>query len=122
MELLTRYLKVIGYILISLLGLTLIMTTLNYFNLISNTTMNYFKLIIMLIVTFLGGISIGKRTVQKGWLEGLKFGAIFIVILFIFTYLGLEKGMNLRNFIYYLIILQATVLGSMIGISRKNKQ
>jgi putative membrane protein (TIGR04086 family) len=119
MQLTIKYLKIIGYILASLLILTLIMTILNYFNIISSNTMNYFKLIVIILATFLGGIAIGKQSTKRGWLEGLKLGGILIFILFLFAYLGLDKGVKLRNFIYYLIILQATVLGGMIGINRK---
>ncbi len=119
MDKLFKYIKVIGYIIITILISTFIMTMLNYFNIISSGTLTYFKFFIILLSTFLGGINIGKKSAQKGWLEGLKLGFLLIFILYLFAYLGLEKSMTIKNIIYYIIILAMTMLGGMVGINKQ---
>ncbi len=119
---LVKYLQVIGYIIATLIIVTLIMTIFNYFDLISSIIMTYYKFLIIIISTFIGGFSLGKKATKKGWLEGLKLGLILIFILFLFAYLGLEKAMSFKNLIYYLIILAVSMLGGMLGINKKEPE
>lgn len=117
-----NYLKNISiafiYIISFLLGLTLISTLFNYINLFGNTFMNILKVIIPVVSLFIGGFIIGKRTGKKGWLEGIKLGLIFIIILTIFNLLLLDTSFSLKIFIYYLILIISTMFGSMIGVNK----
>ena len=76
-------------------------------------------MIIPIVSLLAGGFYIGKHSKENGWLEGLKIGLIFLVILFLLSYLGFQEGMHLKTWIYYLIILISSILGSMIGINKK---
>ena len=65
----------------------------------------------------------GKNTVNKGWLEGIKFGIICIIIFTIFNYLAFDTFFNISNIILYVITLIASILGSIIGINfKKNNE
>ena len=65
----------------------------------------------------------GKNTVNKGWLEGIKFGLICIIIFIIFNYLAFDTFFNISNIILYIITLTASILGSIIGINfKKNNE
>ncbi|MGI6325228.1 MAG: TIGR04086 family membrane protein [Bacilli bacterium] len=119
MDPIIKYLKLIGYTIISILVITFILTLLNYYNIISNEVMNYLKFISIILSTFISGFKIGRRSTEKGWLAGLKLGLALIFILFLFTYLGLASTITIKNIIYYLIILLITTLGAMIGINKK---
>ena len=68
---------------------------------------------------YLRGIYIGNRTNKKGYLEGLKVGIISIIIFLIISYLAFDKVINIKNIIFYFILLISSVLGSMIGINKK---
>ena len=114
-----KYLKSIFYILISILIFGLLITILNYFNIINSNTINYLKLISIIISFIIGGIDIGRKGTNKGYLEGLKIAAISIVILLLLNILGFNKGISIDTIIYYLIITISTVLGSIIGINKK---
>lgn len=107
------------YITLSLLVLTFILTIFSYFNIISDKTVSIFKIIIPIISLFIGGFFIGKKSLKKGWLEGLKLSLIFLLILIIFEYLALGQSFNIKNLLYYLIISISSIFGSMIGISKK---
>ena len=121
-----NYLKNIGismlYIIGFILVLTLLSTALNYFNIIGKNTITVLKIIIPIISLFIGGYYIGKKSNKKGWLEGLKLSLIFSVILIIFNYLGFDNSFEIKNILYYLIIIISCIFGSMIGISKNPKE
>ncbi|NLL44279.1 MAG: TIGR04086 family membrane protein [Mollicutes bacterium] len=115
-------LKPLLYIIGSILILTLIVTILNYFNVINYQVVTIIKFIIPIISLFIGGILIGKRSHHKGWLAGLKLAIIFLFILFLFNYLGLNHKIKLTDLIYYLIFIISTMFGSVIGINSKKEE
>lgn len=118
-----NYLKLLGksfiYIVSILLISTLVVTILNYFNIFGSKLVTFFKIVIALISMFVGGFIMGKNSKQKGWLEGLKLGLIILLILVLMNYLILRQSFEIRNLVYYLILLSSSVFGSMIGINKK---
>lgn len=118
-----NYLKKVGISLLYIIGIilvtTFLITILNYFNIISGTALTISKILICIISLFVGGVVIGRRSSKKGWLEGLKLSLIFLVLLILFNYLGLGNTPQLKNLIYYLIIIVSCIFGSIIGINRK---
>ena len=121
-----KYLKKLGfsfiYILSTLLIITFIITLLNYFNIISDKVISIFKILIPVLSLFIGGFYIGKNTNNKGYLEGLKLGAIFSIFLIIFNFLALDNSFKLKYLLFYLILMISSILGSMIGINKRKKQ
>ncbi len=112
------YLKTILRVFVLILIFTFILTVFHYFNIINERFLDLFKMIISSITIIMGGYKIGKNSIKKGWLEGIKFGliiiSIFLVIVLIFKF-----DFSIKNLIYYLIILLSSVFGGMIGISKK---
>lgn len=117
-----KYLKLvsknIGIMSLIIIVSTFIFTLLNYFNLISGSFMAILEIIIIAISLFIGGFLTGKNSQSKGWLEGLKIGIIFSIILLIINFIFV-KNFELKNILYYLIITICSIFGSMIGISKK---
>lgn len=114
-----KYVKVLLYILIPLLVLSIIMTLFQHFNILGESGTNYFKLIAIALSMLIGGIYIGTKATKKGWLEGIKVGLEVIIILFIVSYLAFDKGISIKTLIYYIIIVSSAMLGSMIGINKR---
>lgn len=110
-----------GFILGSLFGITLLITFLHYMNLIGSKVLSVLEILTPLIALFVGGFVIGKKSKQKGWLEGLKLSGIFLVILVLFQYLGLHSSFSLKNVLFYVLLIVSTVFGSMIGINKSPK-
>lgn len=108
------------YIIASLLILTFIMTIFSYFNIIGNGFVTILKILIPIISLFIGGIYMGKKSIKKGWLEGLKLSLIFLILLVIFEFLALDKSFEIKNILYYLIIITSCIFGSIIGINKNN--
>lgn len=100
--------------------LTLIITILNYFNILNYKIINIIKLLIPLISMFIGGYKIGNNSEKKGWLEGIKFSLITSILFLIITII--LKKLKLEYLIYLIIITTSTTLGSIIGINKKTKK
>jgi putative membrane protein (TIGR04086 family) len=115
------YLRALGYTWVSMLGLTLIITLLHYFNLMGDSIVDIFKILISIISIFTGSFIVGKSSARKGWLEGLKYAGILIVIIAFLT-LIFHLGFSTKTLIYYLIVIACSVIGSMVGISIKEKK
>lgn len=116
-----NYLKKIGiglgYIIAISLISVLLLTILNYFSIIGSKMVVFLEIIIAFISMFIGGFVVGKRSNQKGWLEGLKFGGIFLIFIVLLN-LILKNDIEIKNIIYYIIILFSTIFGSIIGINK----
>lgn len=117
------YLKKIGYgfayTLAAFLIFTLILTLLSYVDVFSGKVVSFIQLFIPIGSLLMGGYVIGKRSKSNGWLEGLKFSLLFLTFLILFDYLGLGVAPQLKNVVFYLIIVVSSILGSMIGINRR---
>ena len=116
---LKKSLKPLTIVLISLLGLTLLVTILHYVNIINFKTTNILKLITPICAFIAGGFIMGRRSEKKGWLAGLKLGVIFICFLIIFN-LIIKYKLTLTSLIYYSILLISSTFGGIIGINKNN--
>ena len=120
-----KYLKKLGFSFLYIIGTilisTFIITLLNYFNIISDKVISIFKILIPILSLFIGGFYIGKRSNNKGYLEGLKLGLIFSIFLLIFNFLAFSNSFKLKYLLFYIIIITSSILGSMIGINRKKR-
>ncbi len=116
-----KYIKAGLYILIPLLLGNLILSILYYNNIISNSLNSYIPLGILLMSLLLSGIYLGNKVDQKGYLEGIKLGLGTIIIFIIFSLIFKQK-LGINSFIYYIIILTISIIGSIIGINKKKKR
>lgn len=112
-NLLKSLLYFFGFILLS----NVLITLLNYFNILQNSVIDILKFIIPILGLFVISYLLGQKSIKKGYLEGLKLGGIIIFTFLIITLI--LKSFNFKVIIYYLILLLSSVLGSMIGINRK---
>ncbi len=109
-------------ILILLLIFNLLTSIFDYFDLLPANVVGPANIILTLLSLFIAGMFLGKKVEKKGWLEGIKIGAAVIFLFFLISYLGFDKGINLKSAIYYLTLLISPMLGSMIGINKKNEK
>ena len=121
MNYLKRLGKVILFTLLSIIILGLLLNTLYYFDIISNNIYNIMKMIIVLTTLFINALILGKNIDKYGILEGLKLGAIFILIMIIINIIT-NSTFDIRTFIYSIIIILTTSIGSIIGINKLQKK
>ena len=115
-----NYLKNIGYTFIFIFVSTLVITLLNYFGILNGNMLKILSIILILLSIFVGGFFTGKNANKKGYLEGIKFGLIMIVIILFMNLLLFKNEFALTNILYYLSLLFSSTIGSMIGIQRKS--
>ena len=116
-----KYLKSLMYIFISLIIFTLLITILNYFDILKPSIINILELLSIITSIFIGSFYLGKNSNNKGYIEGLKIGGIIVIILFMLSYVGFNNKLNISLLIYYIILLITSVLGSILGINKKKK-
>ena len=118
-----EYIKKLGisfiFSLSFLIGLTFIFSSLYYINFIVNGLFKFIKILIPIISIFIGSFIIGKKSNSKGWLEGLKFGSMIILLLFLISIIFFRSELSAKVILYYLILLLTSSLSSMIGINFK---
>ena len=112
-----NYLKATLIIIIGLFISSFIINLLYYYDIISNNTIKYLKMFLSILFFFIGGVYIGKKTISKGYINGLKLSLIMILI---FLLSGIIfNSLKLSILIYYLIVTACITFGSMIGINKK---
>ena len=115
-----KYYKYFYSLLISLfilIVLSLIINLLYYYDVISTSSINYFKIMIIIISFFISGFILGKKTINKGYLEGIKLSIITIIIMILLSII--LHSFKISNILYYLITSISIIFGSMIGITKK---
>ena len=88
-----KYLKSSIYTLCILIGCAIIMTILNYFNILMGNVLKITELLIPIISIFIGSYILGKSSNNKGYIEGLKYGMAWIILFLIINLISknLEK-------------------------------
>ena len=121
MKYLEKYGKRILWTIISITISISILTALYYFNIIGANIYNYLKIIIVLFNIFIQSYILGKKSEKHGYLEGLKFSGIMILIFLIISLLT-QSRIRPRIILYYFIISMSSILGGIMGISKKDKK
>ena len=112
-----KYLKSSIYTLCILIGSTIIITILNYFNILMGDILKITELLIPIISIFIGSYILGKNSNNKGYIEGLKYGMAWIILFLIINLIS--KNFTYLSLIYYLILIIIAIVSSIIGINRR---
>ena len=113
-----KYLKAYIYTFSIIIIATILITILNYFNILNGSVSDVIKLITNIIAMFIGAFILGKNSLKKGYLEGLKYGSLFILFIFLINIIFI-RYLELKLIVYYLILLITSTLASMFGINFK---
>ena len=110
------FLKSILIIIISLFISSLLINILYYFDIINNNTVKYFKMFLSIFSFFISGLYIGKKSISKGYINGLKLSLIMVIMFIILSLIF--NNIKVSRIIYYLIMTTCITFGAMIGISK----
>lgn len=117
-----KYIKNIGFSLLTLCSsyiiLTLIITILSYSNIINNSLLSIFKICIIFISIFISSFFLGRSINNKIVLYSGLYGLCICILLTIIN-LILFKSLFKGFLIYYLIIIITSILGSISRIKAK---
>lgn len=119
MEKIKKLIKPSCLIIGSMLLYILILSGLHYIGVIKLSSIVKINFVVIASIMFAGGLLLGKKATKKGYLEGLKLGSIFLVIIFLLNVI-FYRHFDLYVVLYYLIILVGSTIGSMIGINLRH--
>ena len=114
---LKNYLRSYAYLFGSILVLTIILSTLNYFITVPTKVI---KLLIPIVSIIISTIILGKNTKSKAYLEGLKFTSIYVILSIIMSIIT-KNSFNFKLILCYIMLLFSGIVGSMIGINLNRK-
>ena len=114
-----NYLKSSLYTIGILVISTIIITVLNYFNIVNGTLLNILYFIIPLISVSVGSFILGKSTNVKGITSGLIYGVIWVIIFLIINVF--IKGLNITSIIYFIVMILLSVIMGILGKNRKKE-
>ena len=82
---------------------SIIITIFNYFNVINGIVLKIIFLIIPIISIFIGSYRLGKLSNEKGYIEGIKYGLIWVILFAVICLIC--KVFDWTSIIYYFILL-----------------
>lgn len=118
---LLNYLKGLLWTIGLIVILSLIVTIFHYFNILNTKGLEYAYLLVPIFSILMGAVIVGKNSKEKGFLEGIKMGIIYLGIMTILSLLIFKSNFELKVLLYDAILLLTAMLGSMIGINFKAK-
>ena len=120
MNKLKTYIKYMEINILLILILNLLVSTLYYFNIISSNVADYIKPLVTIVSIFIMSLKLGKNSEKQGYLEGLKYGLLMILFITVISLIFFREDFKYRLIIYDIILIAISILGSMIGISKKS--
>lgn len=119
-----NYLKKIGISLlisiVSFIILLLINALFIYLGTFKGNIVTITNILIPILSIFIGSFIFGTKIKKNGWLEGLKLGLLYILLYTIIN-LIIYKYFTIKIIFYFIILLITSILGGMIGITKKRK-
>ena len=121
MKQLELYGKKCLFFLIGIILIAFLLSILNYFNFLNKTITHLLSNAFTIIFCIYSGTTLGKKASKNGYLEGLKIGGLFILILLFLNIIFFSSPFSWKRILYYLIILATCIISSMIGINKKKQ-
>ena len=114
-----KYFKELLFFFISLLIILIITTLIDYISIINTNIINWIQLIFILISIFIAAFRIGKKSTNKGYIEGIKYGLLVLIIVLLIRLIFIKTPFKISNLIYYITILTTSIIGSILGKNKK---
>lgn len=104
---------------ISILVVLLVITFLSIINFTSSKSTSILELISIILCLFVNSFLLGKKTSNKGYLEGLKLGFSISITYLLLSILVFNYNLNFKSILFYILIVIISMFGSMIGINKR---
>lgn len=112
-----KYLKSLIYTSGILIGSCIILTVFSYFGIIYGSVLKIIELLIPVISIFVGSFILGKNSNNKGYIEGIKYGSIWVLLFLVINIIF--KNFTYLSLVYYLILMIVSIFASIIGINKR---
>ena len=114
-----NYSITILFLLISTFVVSLILTSLVYFNVINNNLYLILSNIISIILFLLSGVFLGLKSEKKGLVKGLVFGILYLSIALIVKFTIIKDTLEIQSALNILLRFIVLPIGSIIGVNLK---
>lgn len=104
---------------IILFSSVILISLFNLINLFSADFWYIINMILVILFFFVLGIRSGKKAAKRGFLSGLKIGFITSMVFFLLYIIFFGFNIHLKTILYYTILIISSILGSMVGINKK---
>jgi len=104
-------------IFILLITSSILFSLLLRFTSLQESSLQYIITIVSFITLFAGGFISGGKGKQRGWFLGGLTGFIYSVIVFLFTFLGLDQLFTMEQFIYHICYTLICMMGGILGVN-----
>ena len=108
------------YFILFIIIANIFITLFNYFNILNIGIIKILKFLIPISAIAINSYILGKKSVKKGFLEGLKLGSVIVIIFLLITLA--TNTFNYKSLIYYLVMILVSILSSMLGINRREEK
>lgn len=106
---------------LSLFSYLLIISTLNYFEILSIKTISIISFVFLIFLFLSSGFLIAQKIDSRGYISGLIIGGINFILLFLISII-LNCELSLSYLLYLLILLLSSTMGGMFGINIKKSK
>ncbi|WP_202080189.1 TIGR04086 family membrane protein [Caldalkalibacillus salinus] len=104
-------------IVVILLVISLFLSLLLHLSAVKESSVQWVLLPMTLLSLFIGGAIAGFRSGQKGWYVGGMTGVLFLLLIWLISYLGFNTALSVKSTVIYVSYLLLTILGGMIGVN-----
>ncbi|WP_309296614.1 TIGR04086 family membrane protein [Niallia sp. NCCP-28] len=104
-------------IFILLITSSILFSLLLKFTSLQESSLQYAITIVSFITLFTGGFISGGKGKQKGWFLGGLTGFTYSLIVFLFTFLGLDQLFTAEQFIYHICYTLICMMGGILGVN-----
>ena len=116
-----KYGALAGKFIVAFLVIAIVLSVMNYFFLAAKTTY-IIGLTCLILIFFILSFKEAKNSSARGIITGFKTGIFLILLLIIFNLIFYQSPFKFLRFIYYLILLFASLFGAIVGINTKKNE
>ncbi|MEG1305653.1 MAG: TIGR04086 family membrane protein [Bacilli bacterium] len=96
----------------------LMFTSLHYFGIMPYNVLKILSLIFTIIIFILMGINVSRTIRNKGYINGIIVGVIYVIILILLS-LILRENLTIKSLVYYVVLIASSTVGGIAGINIK---
>ncbi|MCE4046909.1 MULTISPECIES: TIGR04086 family membrane protein [Bacillaceae] len=96
---------------------SIVFSLLLRFTSLQEASLQYIITAVSFITLFAGGFISGGKGKQKGWFLGGITGLIYFLIVFLFSFLGLDQLFTFEQFIYHVCYTLIAMMGGILGVN-----
>lgn len=109
-------------IIVMLFSVSVLLSILLHLTSLQESSLHMVLMPITFLSVFIGGCIAGFKSGARGWYYGALTGLGFILLTWLFSFLGFDSVLSMRTLWLYAAFLVLAMLGGMIGVNMSPKR